>query len=123
MCGIVGAASTRDVVDVLIEGIKKGHAAIVHAFLAKGASANARDAKGGPALRGARLPSAHALIAGGVSPDQITTAGRGEADVEILRVGGRGEQRDPAHCVVGGEIRHGVVPLEHEPLGRDVDEP
>lgn len=34
----------------LIEGIKKGHAAIVHAFLAKGASANARDARGGPAL-------------------------------------------------------------------------
>lgn len=34
----------------LIEGVKKGHVAIVHAFLAKGASANARDAKGGPAL-------------------------------------------------------------------------
>ena len=34
----------------MIEGIKKGHAAIVHAFLAKGASANAVDAKGGPAL-------------------------------------------------------------------------
>lgn len=34
----------------LIEGIKKGHVAIVHAFLAKGADANTRDAGGGPAL-------------------------------------------------------------------------
>lgn len=34
----------------LIEAIKKGSAAIVHAFLAKGASANARDGNGGPAL-------------------------------------------------------------------------
>jgi hypothetical protein len=34
----------------LIEGIKKGHAAIAHAYLAKGGSANACDANGGPAL-------------------------------------------------------------------------
>jgi len=34
----------------LIEAIKKGHVAIVHAFLAKGASADARDGHGGPAL-------------------------------------------------------------------------
>ncbi len=34
----------------LIEGIKKGHVAIAHAFLAKGADANARDSHGGPAL-------------------------------------------------------------------------
>jgi hypothetical protein len=34
----------------MIEGVKKGHVAIVHAYLAKGASANARDANGGPAL-------------------------------------------------------------------------
>ncbi len=34
----------------LIESIKKGNAAIVHAFLAKGADANAVDANGGPAL-------------------------------------------------------------------------
>jgi hypothetical protein len=33
-----------------IEGIKKGHVAIVHAFLAKGADVNSRDAQGGPAL-------------------------------------------------------------------------
>lgn len=34
----------------LIEGIKKGHVAIVEAFLAKGADVNARDKAGGPAL-------------------------------------------------------------------------
>ena len=34
----------------LIEGIKKGHAAIVHAFLEKGASPNSRDPRGGSAL-------------------------------------------------------------------------
>ena len=34
----------------LIEAIKKGHVAIVHAFLAKGADANARDDSGGPAI-------------------------------------------------------------------------
>ncbi len=34
----------------LIEAIKKGHVAIVHAFLAKGADPNGRDEHGGPAL-------------------------------------------------------------------------
>ncbi len=34
----------------LIEAIKKGSAAIAHAFIAKGASPNATDAKGGSAL-------------------------------------------------------------------------
>ena len=34
----------------LVESIKKGHAAIVHAFLAKGADADAKDDNGGPAL-------------------------------------------------------------------------
>lgn len=34
----------------LIEAVKKGHAAIVHAFLAKGADPDAKDANGGPAL-------------------------------------------------------------------------
>ncbi len=33
-----------------IQAIKKGHVAIAHAFLAKGADVNARDAAGGPAL-------------------------------------------------------------------------
>ena len=33
----------------LLEGIKKGHVAIVHAFLAKGADPDATDKNGGPA--------------------------------------------------------------------------
>jgi len=33
-----------------VEGVKKGHAAIAHAFLAKGADVNARDLNGAPAL-------------------------------------------------------------------------
>ncbi len=47
----------------LIESIKKGHAAIVHAFLAKGASANARDSKGGSALHWAAGRGAPDVIA------------------------------------------------------------
>ncbi len=34
----------------LVESIKKGHVAIVHAFLAKGASPDTKDDDGGPAL-------------------------------------------------------------------------
>jgi len=34
----------------LIDAIKKGHVAVVHAFLAKGADPNARDRDGAPAL-------------------------------------------------------------------------
>ncbi len=47
----------------LIEAIKKGHVAIVHAFLAKGADVNTRDAKGGLALHWA---------AGGGKPAIVT---------------------------------------------------
>lgn len=47
----------------LIEGIKKGHVAIVHAYLAKGASANARDANGGPALHWAAGRGSAAIVA------------------------------------------------------------
>jgi len=47
----------------LIEGIKKGHVAIVHAYLAKGASANARDAKGGSALHWAAGRGDPAIVA------------------------------------------------------------
>jgi ankyrin repeat protein len=34
----------------LIEAIRKGHPAVVHAFLAKGSDPNSRDANGGTAL-------------------------------------------------------------------------
>ncbi len=62
----------------LIEAIKKGHVALVHAFLAKGASANARDARGGSALHWA--------------------AGRGKRDVVelLLAEGADARARDDA---------------------------
>ena len=57
----------------LIEGIKKGHVAIAHAFLAKGADANARDRHGGPAL--------HWAVAGG-RPETVKLLLDEAADVQ-----------------------------------------
>ena len=56
----------------LIEAIKKGHVALVHAFLAKGADANARDRNGGPAL--------HWAVGGG-KPDIVALLLAHGADV------------------------------------------
>jgi hypothetical protein len=66
--GAVGGWDTgRFTVDRdLVEAVKKGSAGIVHAFLAKGASASARDDRGGPALHWA--------------------VGRGSADVVTLLI-------------------------------------
>ena len=69
----------------LIEGIKKGHAAITHAFLAKGASANARDAKGGPALHWAaargNLEIAALLLKHGADASALDATGQTALDV------------------------------------------
>ena len=46
----------------LIESIKKGHGAIVHAFLAKGADPDAKDDYGGPALLWAVARGKPALV-------------------------------------------------------------
>lgn len=46
----------------LIEAIKKGAPAIVHAFLAKGASADAKDANGGSALHWAAARGNEAIV-------------------------------------------------------------
>jgi hypothetical protein len=71
----------------LIEGIKKGHAAIVHAFLAKGASANARDGKGGPALHWAvargNADVVRLLLASGADVD--AGDGRGQTALDVAR--------------------------------------
>lgn len=69
----------------LIEGIKKGHVAIAHAYLAKGASANARDARGGTALHwavgGGRAEIVALLLRAGADPAALDGAGQTAADV------------------------------------------
>lgn len=76
----------------LIEGIKKGHVAIVHAFLAKGAGANACDDRGGPALHWAVASGNTAivelLLAHGARVD--ARDGRGQTALDIARKKGRG---------------------------------
>jgi len=77
----------------LIEAVKKGSAAIAHAFLAKGASANARDAKGGTALhwavgRGA-LPIVELLLQQGA--DVHGTDGVGQTALAVALKKGREE--------------------------------
>lgn len=73
----------------LIEAIKKGHVAIVHAFLAKGASANARDDKGGAALHWAagrgKLDVVELLLAEGADAAARDGAGRTPLDVAECR--------------------------------------
>jgi hypothetical protein len=73
----------------LIESIRKGHVAIVHAFLAKGASANACDTNGGTALHwaaGRGAPDVVALLlAHGADRDQRDGAGRTALDVAEKR--------------------------------------
>ena len=80
----------------LIEAIKKGHVAIVHAFLAKGASANARDGQGGAALHWAagrgKLDVVELLLAEGADAGARDGAGRTPLDVAECR--GKSEVAD-----------------------------
>ena len=73
----------------LIEAVKKGHAAIVHAFLDKGASANARDAHGGSALHWAagrgKIEVVELLLAQGADVGAQDGAGRTALDVAESR--------------------------------------
>ncbi len=73
----------------LIEAVKKGHVAIVHAFLAKGASANARDARGGSALHWAagrgKLDVVQLLLDEGADAGARDGAGRTAPDVAECR--------------------------------------
>ena len=73
----------------LIEAIKKGHAAIVHAFLAKGANASARDDHGGPALLWAvargKADIIALLIAHGADVDARDAKGKSALDLARAR--------------------------------------
>ncbi len=71
----------------LIEAVKKGHAAIVHGFLAKGADADAKDANGGPALlwavAGGKAEIVELLLAHGA--DVNARDGDGTGALELAR--------------------------------------
>ena len=73
----------------LIEGIKKGHAAIAHAFLAKGADPNAIDGHGGPALHwaagGGKADTVRVLIAHGADVTRRNHNGMTALDVALQR--------------------------------------
>lgn len=77
----------------LIEAIKKGSAAIVHAFLAKGADANARDGHGGPALHWAaargKADVVSLLIQSGADVKAVDS--QGQTAIDVARARGRGE--------------------------------
>lgn len=77
----------------LIEGIKKGHPAIVHAYLAKGASANARDEKGGTALHWAAGRGNAAIVALLIDhgADIGARDGVGQTPLDVARRMGRAE--------------------------------
>ena len=73
----------------LIEGIKKGHAAIVQAFLAKGADVNARDGGGGPALHwavgGGRTEIVELLLDHGADVAARDSHGQTALDLAVKR--------------------------------------
>jgi len=71
----------------LIEAVKKGSAAIAHAFLAKGADANARDNHGGPVLHWAaaraKADIVSLLLQSGA--DAQATDAKGQSALDIAR--------------------------------------
>lgn len=73
----------------LIELVKRGRVEIAHAFLEKGASANARDAKGGSALHWAAARGeaavAELLLARGAAIDARDGSGRTAVEVAEMR--------------------------------------
>ncbi len=73
----------------LVEAVKKGHLGIVHAFLAKGADANARDRNGDPALHWAaargRLDIVTLLLVNDADPAAADSAGSTALDLARTR--------------------------------------
>jgi ankyrin repeat protein len=89
----------------LIEAIKKGHVALPHAFLAKGADPNTRDQHSGPALHwavaGGRVEIVKLLLDAGAEVQARDGEGQSALDLaqkrgkdeiaEVLRKAGAGE--------------------------------
>ncbi len=79
----------------LIEAVRKGHPAVVHAFLTKGSDPNARDGKGGTALHWAAAKGsaevAKLLLDAGADPN--VTDGDGKTPRQVAEEKGRKEVR------------------------------
>ena len=75
----------------LIEAIRKGHPAVVHAFLAKGSDPNSRDGNGGTALHWAASRGsteiARLLLDAGADP--AATDGDGKTPREVAEAKGK----------------------------------
>lgn len=82
-------AGRRGLDDDLVEAVRRRHIAIVHAHLAKGASARARDAKGGSALHWAAATGDRdivaLLLAHGAVRDVVDAKGQTPAEVATAR--------------------------------------
>ena len=77
----------------LIEAIRKGHPAVVHAFLTKGSDPNARDAKGGTALHWAAAKGSaeivKLLLDAGADASVTDTGGKTPLDLAGEKGGGK----------------------------------
>lgn len=73
----------------LIEAIRKGHPAVVHAFLVKGSDANSRDGNGGSALHWAASRGTaeivHLLLEAGADPAATDADGRTPLEVAAAK--------------------------------------
>lgn len=79
--GVAGwTAGKSDPAKDLIEAIRKGYPAVVHAFLTKGSDPNARDAKGGAALHWAAAKGSAEIV------KLLLDAG---ADADVTDTGGK----------------------------------
>ena len=88
----------------LIEAIRKGHAAVVHAFLKKGSDPNSRDANGGTALHWAasrgNAEIARLLLDAGADP--AATDGDGNTPLQIAETKGKAKLVELLDATVSG---------------------
>ena len=95
IAGISGWATGRPgALDAdFIEGVKRGHVAIAHAFLAKGANVNAHDSHGSPALHwavgGGHMDVVALLLEHGA--DRQAMDGNGLTALDVAKRRGRNE--------------------------------